>query len=93
MSGRSPNLLLRLSRYVKRLIAMASEEQPRIAAAYQIAWNRSPSSDEQQECADFLKQYRDKLTELKTPPDQVELKAWSALAGALMSSNEFVFVD
>ncbi len=81
------------SKFAARTIAMASEEQARIAVAYQIAWNRSPSVDEQQECADFLKQYRDKLAELKTPSDQVELKAWSALARVLMSSNEFVFVD
>ncbi|MBC7816827.1 MAG: hypothetical protein IAG10_08070, partial [Planctomycetaceae bacterium] len=76
-----------------RAIAAASDEQARIAAAYQTAWNRPPTPGEQQECADFLKQYRDKLAELKTPPDQVELKAWSALARVLMSSNEFVFVD
>ena len=76
-----------------RAIAAASDEPARIAAAYEIAWNRPPSTDEQQECTGFLKQYREKLVELKTPPDQVELKAWSALARVLMGSNEFVFVD
>ncbi len=81
------------SKFAARAIAVASDEPARIAAAYQIAWNRPPSADEQQECADFLKQYRDKLAELKTPPDQAELKAWSALTRVLMSSNEFVFVD
>ena len=80
------------SKFAARAIA-ASDEQTRIAAAYQIAWNRLPTSDDQQECADFLKQYRDQLAELKTPPDQVELKAWSALTRVLMSGNEFVFVD
>ena len=81
------------AKLASRAIAADSDEPVRIAAAYQIAWNRPPTSDEQQECADFLKQYRDKLADLKTPPDQVELKAWSALARALLSSNEFVFVD
>ena len=76
-----------------RVIAVASDEPSRITAAYQLAWTRPPSSDEQQECTDFLKQYRDKLAELKTPPDQAELNAWSALARVLLSSNEFVFVD
>ena len=81
------------SKFAARAIAVASDEQTRIAAAYQIAWNRPPTSDEKQECADFLKQYREQLAELKTPPDQAELKAWSALARVLMCSNEFVFVD
>ena len=81
------------AKLASRAIGLATDEHSRIAAAYQIAWNRSPTSDEQQECADFLKQYRDKLAELKTPSDQAELKAWSALVRVLMSSNEFVFVD
>ncbi len=81
------------SKLASRAIGATLDEQSRIAAAYQIAWNRAPSSDEQQECAEFLKQYRSQLAELKTPPDQMELKAWSALARVLMSSNEFVFVD
>ncbi len=81
------------AKLASRAIGLATDEHSRIVAAYQIAWNRSPTSDEQQESADFLKQYRDKLAELKTPPDQAELKAWSALARVLISSNEFVFVD
>ncbi len=76
-----------------RAIELATDEPARISAAYQIAWNRPPTSDEQRECADFLQQYRDKLAELNTPLDQVDLQAWSALARVLMSSNEFVFVD
>ncbi len=81
------------AKLASRAIGSATDDPARITAAYQIAWNRSPSSDEQQECAGFLKQYREQLAELKTPPDQAELKAWSALARVLMSSNEFVFVD
>ena len=81
------------AKFAARAVAAAADEPARITAAYQMAWNRPPSSEEQKECADFLKQYRDKLAELKTPPDQVEHKAWSALTRVLMSSNEFVFVD
>ncbi len=81
------------AKFASRVIGSATDEPARIAAAYQIAWNRSPTSDEQQECVNFLKQYREQLAELKTPPDQAELKTWSALARVLISSNEFVFVD
>jgi hypothetical protein len=81
------------AKLASRAIAAESDEPTRIDVAFQLAWNRPPSTEEQMECTGFLKQYRTKLVELKTPPDQVELKAWSALARVLMSSNEFVFVD
>lgn len=81
------------AKFASRVSGLAADEPARISAAYQIAWNRLPTPDEQQQCTDFLKQYRDTLAELKTPPDQMELKAWSALARVLVSSNEFVFVD
>jgi hypothetical protein len=80
-------------KFAARVLAMAEGEDARIAAAYQIAWNRFPVPDELRQVAEFLNQYRDKLVELKTPPDQAERKAWFALARALMSSNEFVYVD
>lgn len=76
-----------------RVISMAADESSRIAAAHQTVWNRSPDSEELNECANFLDQYRTRLKELKVPPDQVDLKAWSALIRVLLSSNEFVFVD
>ncbi len=61
--------------------------------AYQLALNRSPNPEEQQDCAEFLQTVSRKLTTLKTPADQLELQTWAALARALMSGNEFVFVD
>ena len=65
----------------------------RVTFAYQTALNRPPAAEERQDCAEFLQKYRAKLTALKTPADQLEPLAWAALARALMSANEFVFVD
>jgi hypothetical protein len=79
--------------FAERVRASAPDDPARVAFAYQLALNRSPEPDEQQECADFLRKYREKLTALKTPSDQLESKSWAALARALMSGNEFVFVD
>jgi len=76
-----------------RIIASGKDNPARVDIAYQMTLNRPPEADEQQQCADFLETYRDKLVELKTPLEQVESKAWAALARALLSSNEFVFVD
>ena len=81
------------TKFATRAMSMGLDETTRIAAAHQLAWNRPPTSDELQASTEFLDLYRARLAELKTPPDQVDLKAWSALARALLSSNEFVFVD
>ena len=80
-------------KFASRILSLATDDQSRVAAAYQLTLNRPPGTDEQQECVDFLETYRDKLVELKTPLDQVESKAWAALARALLSCNEFIFVD
>lgn len=80
-------------KFAARILALATDDQSRVAAAYQLTLNRPPGIDEQQECVDFLETYRDKLVELKTPLDQVQSKAWAALARALLGSNEFMFVD
>ena len=81
------------AKFAERMIAAGSDEPARIAFAYQTAFNRPPDSEEQESCADFLRQYREKLTALKSPANQIEPKAWAGLARALMSANEFVFVD
>ena len=80
-------------KFADRVTLAAADEIARIDMAYQIAMNRSPTAEEQNDCADFLKKYREKLTALKTPADQLEAKTWAALARAIMSTNEFVFVD
>jgi len=88
-----PFLHAQSTNFATRLISLATDERTRISTAYQIAWNRTPTAVEQQESADFLRQYREELAKLGTPAEQVENKSWSALARALFSSNEFVFVD
>ena len=55
--------------------------------------NRTPMPEEQADCAEFLRKYREKLTILKISTEQVEALTWAALARALLSGNEFVFVD
>lgn len=77
----------------QRLIASSPDEAARISSAYQLAFSRLPLPDEIQECSEFLKQYRARLSELKTPAEQMDLKAWSALARSLMGANEFIYVD
>jgi len=79
--------------FAGRVIASATDDPARVSTAYQLALNRAPNADEQLECADFLKQYRESLTTLNTPADQIEPLAWAAFSRALLSGNEFLFVD
>ncbi|MSU78499.1 MAG: DUF1553 domain-containing protein [Gemmataceae bacterium] len=71
----------------------AKGETARLTLAYQLALSRLPTAEELAECAEFLQRYRTRLTMLKTPANQVETQAWAAFSRALLSGNEFVFVD
>ena len=81
------------TKFAERLTTSSPEEAARVTLAYQLALNRAPTTDEQQDCTDFLQSYRSRLTALKTPADQIESKTWSAFARALLSGNELIFVD
>jgi len=81
------------AKFAQRALAAGPAESTRLEFAYRNALNRSPSAEEKEECAEFLKKYRDKLVSLKTPGNQLESLTWSAFARALLSGNEFIFVD
>lgn len=81
------------AKFAGRVAAAAPEDSARLEFAYRLALNRSPTPDEQRDCADFLREYRAKLTEIKAAPGQVEPLTWAAFSRALLSGNEFVFVD
>jgi len=81
------------TKFAQRVLTDAKDESGRVGVAYQLALNRPPSSEESQECVEFLQRYRARLLTLKTPANQQELATWAAFSRALMSANEFVFVD
>jgi hypothetical protein len=81
------------TKFAQRVLAHSQDEAARLTFAYQLALSREPIAEELQECVDFLKRYRARLSALNTPANQVETQAWAAFARALLSGNEFVFVD
>jgi hypothetical protein len=81
------------SKLAERILASAPQTPARIAFAYRLALGRPPTPEEQQDCADFLRQYRERLLALPTPSDELEQRTWAAFARALLSANEFVFID
>lgn len=76
-----------------RARATSADETARLHAIYELALTRKPTDDEQTECVEFLRTYREKLSSRGTPAAEVDAAAWSALARAILSSNEFAFVD
>jgi hypothetical protein len=81
------------TKFAVRVTQASSTDATRIDNAYQLALNRSPTTDDRATCEAFLTQYRQQLATLKLPADQVETQVWGAFARALLSGNEFVFVD
>jgi hypothetical protein len=81
------------AKFAGRLISAGSDTPARLETAFQLTFNRSPDVTEQHEAEEFLAAYREKLVALNTPASQVELQMWSAFSRALLSGNEFVFVD
>jgi mono/diheme cytochrome c family protein len=79
--------------FAQRIIAAAPDEPGRVEAAFQLAFNRPAQDTGQAACAQFLRAYREKLVRLGSSVNQAEEQAWSALARALLSGNEFAFVD
>jgi hypothetical protein len=70
-----------------------ADESARLDLSFRLAWTRSPDQEERKEAQEFLQRYREKLKALRVPAGEVEPRAWSAFARALLSANEFVFVD
>jgi hypothetical protein len=81
------------TKFAQRVLVGSKDEAARLGYAYRLALSRLPTAEEQRECAEFLQRYGARLTTLKTPPNQLELQTWAAFSRALMSGNEFVFVD
>ena len=80
-------------RFADGLIAAEPDPSARLALAYRRAYARTPTEVEGARAESFLDQYRNQLAEEDMDPDQRERESWSALARALLASNEFLFVD
>ncbi len=81
------------AKLAERILASAPQTPARITFAYRLALGRPPTPDEQQDCADFVQKYRERLLTLHKRSHELEQHIWTAFARALLSTNEFVFLD
>jgi hypothetical protein len=76
-----------------RLLADASQPSVRIEQVVQLCWGRSATKPEIERAERFLSEYRAALTEAGTPPERVDLEAWSAWSRVLLTASEFLYVE
>jgi hypothetical protein len=101
-------MLDQAARFAQRLQKEAGEDRNRqVARAWQLAFSRSPTDTELADALDFLSRQVDHLKavgEIKpvekkdekakaAPPPVPELQALTDLCQALLSANEFLYVD
>lgn len=70
--------------FAKRLLSEPASTEKRIDHAYQLAYGRSPSASEAQEIGVYLEAYT---------ASSSEEEAWTSVARAILTSNEFFFID
>ena len=81
------------SRYAERLIAAGTDEDQRIASAFEQAFARPPDAQEREQSAQFLARYRRELAHSESgAADRVKM-SWAAFARTLFARNEFLFID
>jgi len=76
-----------------RVLRERSDEAARIDRAYRLCFGRPPAVDELARSRKFLARAQTALREAKTPAEGIEASAWASFARALLSSNEFLFID
>jgi hypothetical protein len=81
------------SRFAELLTAAATDEDQRIACAFEQAFARPPDAEERVQSAQFLAQYRRELAHTESSGvDRVKV-SWAAFARTLFARNEFLFID
>jgi mono/diheme cytochrome c family protein len=81
------------SRFAERLIAAATDQDQRIASAFEQAFARPPDAEEREQSAQFLAMYRRELAPSESTADGIAKMSWAAFVRTLFARNEFLFID
>lgn len=79
--------------FAQQLITTEPKVASRLRHAYLSVFARPPSASEQSQATEFLVRYEEALAAEGIAAETRELEAWSALARALLASNELMYVD
>jgi Protein of unknown function (DUF1553) len=76
-----------------RLLLDRASDPARVRLAFELAFGRPPSGEEQRMSEAHLLLIREKLRSTDLPAGEHLRTAWAAVGQVLMSSNEFAFIE
>ena len=77
----------------RSLQSVSEDHRGRITEAFQRFYSRLPTESEVTSSMEFITAYERTLTERGMTADQCQSAAWKAYCRALMSTNEFLYVN
>ena len=78
--------------FAASLIRNGTSADGRINEAFERAYARPPSADEQADMRNYITDYQQKLAGKGAPADR-ELQTWASFGRILLTANEFIYVD
>lgn len=87
--------VLEQSRLVaQRLLQRADFDEPaRLRQLYLLAYSRDPSAAEVSRAAGYLDRIRTAMTQAGIAESELPLRSWTSLCRAVLSANEFIYVE
>jgi hypothetical protein len=81
------------ARFARQVTSARRDATGRVELAYARAFGRPPTAAERERAATFLRRYERQLQSEGVGPEGRSREAWTALARAMLASNEFLYVD
>ncbi len=70
-----------------------ADDAARVEAIYQQAYSRPATASEAGRALQFVNHYRKAEMTRQTPAEEARLRAWQSLCRAVLSANEFVYIE
>jgi hypothetical protein len=88
----SPFIHKQSEAFADRLLRERANDQQRIKFAFKLAYGRAADENEQGRFEAYIERFR-AIASANADDNSVELRAWTSIARAILTSNEFFFVD
>ena len=89
----SPFMKETANAFAQRLLNSSSDDDARIRHAWEITQSRAPTDEELSDARSYVADYQSELKAAGKPDAEAEQMAWGSFSRALLSSNEFLYVD
>ena len=79
--------------FADRVIAAAPDDRRRLTLAFELAFARPPTREEELRAREYLRHSRQKLEAAGVTTGQLTRAAWASFFRAMLASNEFIYID